>query len=127
MFAAAASAVAKAPAQAARGFTSSASRMSGRKFFVGGNWKCNGSVSKVRRAASFAPSGWGLAIGIRGVYDPCVRSCFYGNAALLLGAPETCRLAHPETCVVCSVPSSMDNLGNAALTRCLPRRSSTGS
>eukprot|EP00752_Nemacystus_decipiens_P008129 g7269.t1 len=47
MFAAAASAVAKAPVQAARGFTSSASRMSGRKFFVGGNWKCNGSVSKV--------------------------------------------------------------------------------
>lgn len=32
---------------AARGFVSSAARLSDRKFFVGGNWKCNGSVSKV--------------------------------------------------------------------------------
>lgn len=47
MFSAALSAAgAKAPS-AARGFASSASRMSGRKFFVGGNWKCNGSVAKV--------------------------------------------------------------------------------
>ncbi|CAN0351172.1 unnamed protein product [Ascophyllum nodosum] len=46
MFSALSSATARAPA-AVRGFASSASRLSGRKFFVGGNWKCNGSVSKV--------------------------------------------------------------------------------
>lgn len=47
MFSAALSAAgAKAPT-AARGIASSAARMSGRKFFVGGNWKCNGSVAKV--------------------------------------------------------------------------------
>lgn len=39
---------AAAPSAAAvRGIASSAARLAERKFFVGGNWKCNGSVSKV--------------------------------------------------------------------------------
>lgn len=47
MFSAVISAVRGAVPDVARGFASSAARSAGRKFFVGGNWKCNGSVSKV--------------------------------------------------------------------------------
>lgn len=71
--------------------------MSGRKFFVGGNWKCNGSVSKVGRLLVCLAGGRGDG-GIRGVntreavcvcsmFDAAstgMRSCF--RAGLLLFA-----------------------------------------
>lgn len=47
MFSAAISAARCHAPGAARSFSSSAARTASRKFFVGGNWKCNGSLSKV--------------------------------------------------------------------------------
>nr|ABU96664.1 mitochondrial triosephosphate isomerase/glyceraldehyde-3-phosphate dehydrogenase precursor [Dictyota dichotoma] len=47
MFSAVVSATRSRVPGVARGFASSAARSADRKFFVGGNWKCNGSLSKV--------------------------------------------------------------------------------
>ena len=85
MFSAALSAAgAKAPS-AARGFATSTSRMSGRKFFVGGNWKCNGSVAKVgRREVSLCVSDSLAAARDAAVQvelsDKTHRAWWYGTA-----------------------------------------------